>query len=108
MQNADNIYRKCFSCTAVPIAAVDRNNFCADDLGNISLSASGGAGTTLQWFTGSCGGTSIGTGNPLVIASPTVTTTYYVRYADACGNLSCRLPTLPLILLLYVQEHLYP
>ncbi|HRI26878.1 MAG TPA: hypothetical protein PK715_02370, partial [Chitinophagales bacterium] len=72
----------------VPVPAVDRTGFCADDPGNITLSVSGGAGATAQWFTGSCGGTSVGNGNPLVLPSPTVTTTYFVRYADACGNLS--------------------
>jgi hypothetical protein len=68
---------------------VDRNNFCADDSGNISLSATGGSGTTLRWLTGSCAGTSIGTGNPLVIASPTATTTYYARWENTCGNSTC-------------------
>jgi phosphoribosylcarboxyaminoimidazole (NCAIR) mutase len=71
---------------APSIPTVDRNNFCADDAGNISLSTTGGVGQTVQWFSGSCGGTSAGTGNPLVIASPTTTTTYYVRYVDACSN----------------------
>jgi hypothetical protein len=70
-------------------ASSDRNNFCANDGGNISLSVSGGSGSTLRWFTGSCGGTSIGTGTPLVIASPTVTTTYYVRWENNCGNSTC-------------------
>jgi hypothetical protein len=70
-------------------AASDRNNFCTDDAGNISLSATGGSGTTLRWLTGSCTGTSIGTGNPLVIASPTATTTYYARWENTCGNSTC-------------------
>lgn len=67
----------------------DRNNFCADDAGTISLTATGGSGTTLRWYTGSCGGTEIGTGNPLVIASPTATTTYYASYEASCGNSGC-------------------
>ena len=70
-------------------AASDRNNFCADDAGNISLSATGGSGTTLRWLTGSCTGTSIGTGSPLVIASPTASTTYYARWENTCGNSTC-------------------
>lgn len=71
-------------------ASVDRNNFCAGDPGNISLSATGGSGATLRWFTGSCGGTSIGTGTPLSIASPTAATTYYARWETAsCGNSAC-------------------
>ncbi|NVO20895.1 MAG: hypothetical protein HXX13_14440 [Bacteroidetes bacterium] len=68
---------------------VDRNNFCSDDPGNITLTATGGSGTTLQWYTGSCGGTLIGTGSPLVIASPAVTTTYYARWQNTCGASGC-------------------
>ena len=49
------------------------------------LTYSGGSlGTSAiaHWYTGSCGGTSVGTGNSLSV-SPTTTTTYYVRYEDA-------------------------
>ncbi|MHC1775250.1 MAG: HYR domain-containing protein [Lentimicrobium sp.] len=71
-------------------AASDRNNFCADDSGNISLSVTGGSGTTVRWFTGSCGGADIGTGNPLNIASPVTTTTYYARWETSeCGFSAC-------------------
>jgi hypothetical protein len=90
-------------CTPQPVAptsaAVDRNNFCADDAGNISLSATGGSGTTLRWFNDSCGGTSIGTSNPLVIASPTVTTTYYARWENTCGNSTCASVTVTVLAL---------
>lgn len=87
---------------AVPVAPTaaisDRNNFCTDDPGNISLSVTGGSGTTLRWFTGSCGGTSIGTGNPLVIASPTVTTTYYARWeTPTCGFSTCASVTVSIL-----------
>lgn len=75
--------------TAPSSASVDRNNFCADDAGDISLSAVGGAGATLAWYTDSCGGTSVGSGTPLVLASPTVTTTYYARWEHPCGNSAC-------------------
>ncbi len=90
-------YSNCASVTVTVLplpttpasAQVDRDNFCADDSGNISLSVTGGSGTTLRWLTGSCGGTSIGTGNPLVIASPTETTIYYARWETSCGNSNC-------------------
>jgi hypothetical protein len=72
--------------TAPTNASVDRNEFCYDDDGNIVLTATGGSGDELQWFTGSCGGTPAGTGNNLSIASPVLTTTYYVRWNSAsCG-----------------------
>lgn len=72
-------------------ATVDRNNLCADDAGEIMLSATTGSGLLMEWFAGSCGGgTSIGTGTSIVIPSPPVTTTYYVRWTSAvCGNSAC-------------------
>jgi hypothetical protein len=74
---------------APTLAASDRDSFCADDAGTIDLSVTGGEGTTLRWFTGGCGSTEIGTGNPLTIASPTSTTTYYARWENSCGNSEC-------------------
>lgn len=75
-------------------ATSDRNNFCADDAGNITISATGGSGSTLQWFSGSCGGTSLGAGsganNSITMASPAVTTTYYARWENTeCGSSAC-------------------
>ena len=52
------------------------------------LSVTGSQGT-VQWYTGSCGGTSAGSGNPLTL-SPTVTTTYYARnYANSVYSSGC-------------------
>ncbi|MDA3911127.1 MAG: hypothetical protein PF448_07210, partial [Bacteroidales bacterium] len=57
--------------------------------GNTVLSASpGNNGNQIYWYTGSCGGSFIGSGNSLTV-SPTSTTTYYARtYNSACGNFS--------------------
>jgi len=47
-----------------------------------------GAGIVIDWFTGSCGGTLIGTGNPFNV-TPAATTTYYARARrTADGNTS--------------------
>lgn len=74
-------------------ASSDRDNFCADDPGNITLSATGGSGNILNWYTGSCGGSLLGPGagpnNSITIPSPTVTTTYYARWENVCGNSPC-------------------
>ena len=70
-------------------AQVDISEVCFDDAGNIELTLIGGAGPTVEWYSGSCGGTPVGTGNPLIIESPTVTTTYYGRYESSCGNSAC-------------------
>jgi hypothetical protein len=56
-----------------------------------TLSVSGGSlgsGGTWQWYTGSCGGTSAGSGASISV-SPGTTTTYYVRAESTCGNTSC-------------------
>jgi gliding motility-associated-like protein len=97
-------YKETFNCWAqtqvyypaavAPVQAMtDRTDFCADDPGNITLSAIGGSGTTLNWFSGSCGGTLVGTGsgtnNSITIPSPTVTTTYHARWENLCGVSSC-------------------
>ncbi|NTW31288.1 MAG: hypothetical protein HGB12_01410 [Bacteroidetes bacterium] len=79
-------------------ANVDVNNFCANAGGNIILTATGGSGTSLKWYTASCGGSIAGTGNPLTIAKPTTTTTYYARWETAsCGNSSCASVTVTVI-----------
>ncbi len=41
----------------------------------------GGTNEVIQWYTGSCGGTSVGNGNDLSI-NPSATTTYFGRYED--------------------------
>jgi hypothetical protein len=70
-------------------ASVNRSGFCAGDPGTITLTATGGSGTTLKWYASSCGGTSIGADNNLVINSPTVPTTYYARWTGSCGDSDC-------------------
>ena len=53
-----------------------------------TLTATGGTATS-QWFTGSCGGTLVGTGASITV-SPTSTTTYYVRnFSTPCGYSTC-------------------
>ena len=47
-----------------------------------------GAGASVQWFTGSCGGANAGTGNSITV-SPSTTTTYFVRYSSSCNTTSC-------------------
>lgn len=82
------------SITAAPVAptsaTVTPQFICESDGGNITLTAIGGSGTELRWYTGGCQMILVGTGNNLVLASPTVTTTYYALWAtDNCGISSC-------------------
>ncbi|NTW31829.1 MAG: hypothetical protein HGB12_04260 [Bacteroidetes bacterium] len=90
----DNSTTASVTVNSLPVAPtsanVDVNNFCSNAGGNITLTAVGGSGTTLKWYTVSCGGTLAGTGASLTIAKPTTTTTYYARWETAnCGNSSC-------------------
>ncbi|TPD70402.1 choice-of-anchor L domain-containing protein, partial [Flavobacterium microcysteis] len=88
--STDQVVVNVDAAPVAPTAAnVNNNNICSNVGGNIILSATGGSGTTLKWYTSSCGGTAIGTGNNLSIAAPTQTTTYYVRWENSCGNSTC-------------------
>lgn len=58
---------------------------------NIILQASGGTpgiNAVYRWYTGSCGGTLIGTGSSITV-SPIVATTYFVRLEGDCNTTSC-------------------
>ncbi len=59
---------------------------------SIRLSVSGGTlGTNAswKWYTGSCGGTLVGTGATITV-TPSITTTYYVRAEGDCNVTNCR------------------
>lgn len=59
--------------------------------GSSTLSASVTAGCTVDWYTGSCGGTLVGSGTSLVV-TPDSTTVYYPRArntAGGCSSASC-------------------
>jgi len=59
-------------------ASTSNNNYCSGLSTNISLSVTGGNGTTFGWYTGGCRGILIGSANPLSYPAPTTTTTYWV------------------------------
>ena len=68
-------------------------DLCSNFTGSVTLTASGGTtGDPVEWYTASCGGTLVFTGNPLVV--PLVNPTagiykYYIRRTNACGSSSC-------------------
>jgi hypothetical protein len=78
------------SATATP------SLICNGQSSTLSLVGGGGGDNeTIHWYTSSCGGTLVGTGNGLSV-SPTTTTTYYGRYEDGvpCGyNSACKAVT---------------
>ncbi len=67
----------------------DRNNICINDNGNITLTAIGGIGDTLKWSSDNLGLNYIGKDTPLIIPSPTQTTTYYARWESLCDTSAC-------------------
>jgi hypothetical protein len=58
---------------------------------SITLTQSGGVlanGASYMWYSGSCGGTYVGTGNSITV-NPTSTTTYFVRAEGTCNTTVC-------------------
>jgi len=83
-------------------ANVSANNVCAGT--NVTLTLTGGTnGSTgnWAWYSGSCGGTLVGTSTAsnasLTIPAPSTTTTYYVRGQNVCGNTTCQSVTLTVL-----------
>lgn len=72
---------------------VDQTGYCAGTPPTeITLTANGGSGETLEWFAGTgCSGTSIGMGTPFVVnPAPAATTTYSAHWNTAhCGVSAC-------------------
>jgi hypothetical protein len=70
--------------------SLSANPICAG--GSVTLTANGVVGTP-YWYTGSCGGTQVGTGTTLTV-SPTTSTVYYVRnyngfnFSTNCASIS--------------------
>jgi hypothetical protein len=66
-----------------------------------SLTAAGAVGT-VYWYTGSCGGTQVTTGNPVSV-TPTTTTTYYARnynnsqYSAGCASIAITVKAKPTV-----------
>jgi len=61
-------------------------------LGNRTYTANGGTlgtGGQYYWYTGSCGGTLTGTGNPLTLPRPSATVTVYCRIQGTCNTTTC-------------------
>ncbi len=72
----------------------DNNNFCVGESANLTVQGGSlGDGATWEWYSGSCGGTSVGSGAGISV-SPAVTTTYYVRAEGDCNTTACATITL--------------
>jgi len=77
------------AASVAPTSITGTSTICAGGSTTLTLSGgSAGAGATAQWYSGSCGGTSVGSGNSISV-SPGSTTTYYVRYESTCNITTC-------------------
>jgi hypothetical protein len=76
----------CVAPVAPTSASANPSTVCSGS--STTLTATGGSADPCKWYTGSCGGTLVGTGNSIAV-SPTSTTTYYARRENACGSSSC-------------------
>jgi hypothetical protein len=74
-------------------AAASATTICSGQSTTLTLSGGGGGtGQVIRWYSSSCGGTLVGSGNNLSV-SPTTTTTYYGRYetpAPCNANTICQ------------------
>ncbi|MCK5028044.1 MAG: gliding motility-associated C-terminal domain-containing protein [Bacteroidales bacterium] len=69
--------------------STDADNFCPGTSANLTVNGGSlGLGATWEWYSGTCGGTSEGTGVGISV-SPTVTTTYFVRAEGTCNTTAC-------------------
>ncbi len=69
----------------VPIVSASSDPICAGD--STKLKINGGSlrdASQWSWYTGSCGGTFVATGDSLIV-SPTASTTYFVRGEGGCA-----------------------
>ncbi|NVO01253.1 MAG: gliding motility-associated C-terminal domain-containing protein [Bacteroidetes bacterium] len=78
---------------APTMVTVDNGEYCLNTSPlTITLTANGGllgSGATVNWFSGSCGGTFVGTGSPLTITAPTDSTVFFANYSGLCNSTSC-------------------
>jgi len=67
----------------------DRDNICILDNGVITLTAIGGMGDTLKWYSDKAGLNYLGKYSPFTVPVPSQTTTYYARWESLCDTSEC-------------------
>ncbi|MFC2126031.1 hypothetical protein ACFLU5_14610 [Bacteroidota bacterium] len=85
--------------TAPTSASANPSSICSGNSTVLSVSGGSlGTGASWEWYSGSCGGTHVGSGSSITV-SPTSTTTYYVRAEGECNNTTCTSITIVVIVL---------
>ncbi|MFN7013162.1 MAG: hypothetical protein ACK4ON_02715, partial [Bacteroidia bacterium] len=75
--------------TAPTSATANPSTICVGSSTTLTVNGGSlGTGAQWQWFSGSCGGTAVGTGTSISV-SPSTTTTYFVRASGTCNTTSC-------------------
>ncbi len=70
-------------------ASANPNPICPAQASTLSVSGGSlGSGANWNWYSGSCGGTFVGSGSTIVV-NPSSTTTYYVAAVGTCNTTSC-------------------
>ena len=83
----------CCTSVAPTSVSVTSNPICLGSSTTLTLNGGSlGTGAAWQWYSGSCGGTPVGSGTSITV-SPTSTTTYYVRGEGGCVNSACTATT---------------
>jgi len=76
--------------TAATAASSSSTTNCGATTVNLSISGGSlGAGASWRWYSGSCGGTAVGTGATLSNVPVNATTTFYVRAEGSCNTTAC-------------------
>lgn len=93
-------------CTdpTIPVVSTSPLTICSGGTSTLSIvSGTLNSATAWQWYSGSCGGTPVGTGVTISV-SPTSTTTYYARGeggcvlpVGACGTITVNVNALPTV-----------
>ena len=74
---------------AVDSITTDNNFYCQGTVTDITLTGWGGSGTYLRWFDQSCGEGFFQEGLTATIPAPDVTSTFWARWENDCGESIC-------------------
>jgi hypothetical protein len=77
------------SLSVAPTAISGTNSLCPNATTTLTqVGGTLGTGASYKWYSGSCGGTLVGTGASITV-TPTATTVYYVRAEGTCNTTTC-------------------
>jgi hypothetical protein len=71
-----------------PTSATPSQSICAGQSATLTVSGTLTTGAAWHWYSGSCGGTAVGTGNSITV-TPGATTTYFVRAENGSCMSAC-------------------